>query len=74
MIDEKMSLQKHLLKIKEIHDQLKAIGRKMEEDMIAIMLKNLPMSCEHVIETLNITYTNVDLKIVELCNKLATVW
>lgn len=71
MMDEKMSLQEHLMKIKEIRDQLEAIGRKREEeDMVVITLKSLPRSYEHFIETLNITSTNVDLKFDELCNKL----
>lgn len=30
MMDEKTTLQAHLTKIKDIHDQLEAIGRKME--------------------------------------------
>ena len=66
-----MSLQEHLTKIKDIRDQLEAIGRKMEEeDMVVITLKSLPSSYEHFIETLNITSTNVDLKFPELCTKL----
>lgn len=71
MMDEKTTLQEHLTKIKDIHDQLEAIGRKMEEeDMVVITLKSLPNSYEHFIETLNITSTNVDLKFPDLCNKL----
>lgn len=71
MMDEKMSLQNHLMKIKDIRDQLEAIGHKMEdEDMVLIMLKILPRSYDHFIEPLNITSTNVDLKFDELCNKL----
>ena len=71
MMDERMSLQEHLTKIKDIRDQLEAIGRKMEEeDMVVITLKSLPSSYEHFIETLNITSTNVDLKFPELCTKL----
>lgn len=41
-----------------------------EEDMVVIMLKSLLGSYEHLIETLNITSTNVDLKFDDLCNKL----
>ena len=42
MMDEKMSLSAHLTKIKDIHDQLKAIDHKMEEeDMVVITLKSL---------------------------------
>lgn len=45
MMDEKIPLQEHLMKIKEIRDQLEAIGRKMEEeDMVVITLKSLPKS------------------------------
>eukprot|EP00253_Pinus_taeda_P027273 PITA_27273 len=71
MMDEHMSLQEHLTKIKDIRDQLKAIGRTMEEeDLVVITPKSLPQSYEHFIETLNITATNVDLKFPELCTKL----
>eukprot|EP00253_Pinus_taeda_P007025 PITA_07025 len=71
MMDEHMSLQEHLNKIKDIRDQLEAIGRTMEEeDLVVITLKSLPQSYEHFIETLNITTTNVDLKFPELCTKL----
>jgi hypothetical protein len=60
-----------LLKIKDIQEQLKAIGREMEEkDMVVITLKSLLRAYDHFIETLNITSTNVDLKFDELCNKL----
>ena len=42
MMDERMSLE-HLTKIKDIRNQLEAIGRKMEEeDMVVITLKSLP--------------------------------
>ena len=69
-MSEDASLQEHLLKIKDIREQLEAIGRKMEEeDMVVIMLKSLP-AYEHFIETLNIIATNVDLKFGELCNNL----
>jgi len=71
MMDEHISLQEHLNKIKAIWDQLEAIGRTMEEeDMVVITLKSLPKSYEHFIETLNITSTNVDLKFPVLCTKL----
>lgn len=71
MMDDQVSLQEHLMKIKNIHDQLEAIGRKIEEeDMVVTTLKSLPRSYEHFIETLNITSTNVDLKFDEMCNKL----
>jgi hypothetical protein len=70
-MSEGASLQEHLLKIKDIWEQLEAIGRKMaEEDMVVITLNNLPGSYEHFIETLNITDTDVDLKFGELSNKL----
>lgn len=43
MIDEKTSIQAHILKIKDIHDQLQAIGHTMvEEDMVVITLKAFP--------------------------------
>lgn len=71
MMDVKMSLQNHLMKIKDIHNQLKAIGCKIEEeDMVVITLKSLPRFYEHFIETLNISSTNHDIKFDELCNKL----
>ena len=66
-----MSLQEHLLKIKDIKDHLEAIGHAIEEeDMVVITLKSLPSSYEHFIETLNITATNVDIKFPKLCTKL----
>jgi hypothetical protein len=70
MMDEHASLHEHFLKIKDILEQLMAIGRKMEEDMVVITLKSLSCAYEHFIETLNITSINVDLKFDELCNKL----
>ena len=71
MMSEGASLQESLLKIKDIREQLEAIGWKMEEeDMVVITLKSLPRAYEHFIETLNITATNIDLKFGELCNKL----
>ena len=71
MMDEHVSLQEHLNKIKDIRDQLEAIGRTMEEeDLVVITLKSLPPSYEHFIETLNITATNVDIKFPDLCTKL----
>eukprot|EP00253_Pinus_taeda_P032099 PITA_32099 len=71
MMDEHVSLQEHLNKIKDIRDQLEAIGRTMEEeDLVVITLKSLPPSYEHFIETLNITATNIDLKFPDLCTKL----
>ena len=70
-MDEYMCLQEHLLKIKDIRDQLETIGRTMEEeDMVVITLKSLPPSYEHFIETINIIATNVDLKFPNLCTKL----
>jgi hypothetical protein len=70
-MDESESLQDHLLKIKDLREQLNAIGWKMEEeDMVVITLKSLPASFEHFIETLNITSTDVDLKFEDLSTKL----
>ena len=70
-MDEHMSLQEHLLKIKDIEDQLEAIGHAIkEEDMVVITLKSLPSSYEHFIETLNITAANFDLKFPKLFTKL----
>lgn len=71
VMDERMFLQKHLTKIKDIRDQLKVFGQKMEEeDMIVITLKSLPKSYEKFIETLNIISMNVDLKFLEFCTKI----
>ena len=70
-MSEGASLQEHLLKIKDIREQLEAIGRKMaEEDMVVITLNSLPRSYKHFIETPNITATDIDLKFGELSNKL----
>jgi hypothetical protein len=70
-MSEVASLQEHLLKIKDILEQLEAIGRKMaEEDMVVITLNSLPRFYEHFIETLNITAIDVDLKFGELSNNL----
>ena len=38
----------------------------MEEDMVVIILKSLPTSLEHFIETLNISSIDVDLKFEDL--------
>jgi hypothetical protein len=47
MMDEHASLQEHLLKIKDIPEQLMDIGQKMEEEnMVVITLKSLP--CAYV--------------------------
>ena len=71
IMDEHMSLQEHLLKIKDIKDHLEAIGHAIEEeDMVVITLKSLPSSYEHFIETLNIIATNFDLGFPKLCTKL----
>jgi hypothetical protein len=65
------SLQKHLLKIKDIQEQLKAIDQKMEEeDMVVTTLKILPHVYEHFIETLNIISMDVDLNFGDLCNNI----
>ncbi|XP_059069432.1 uncharacterized protein LOC131859546 [Cryptomeria japonica] len=42
----------------------------VEEDMVVITLKCLPRSYDHFIDTLNISSTSVDLKFLDLCNKL----
>ena len=69
-MNEHMSLQEHLLNIKDIRDQLEAIGCTMEEeDMVVITLKSLPPSYEHFIEMLNIIPTNPELKFPDLCTK-----
>jgi hypothetical protein len=71
MMDEHASLQEHLLKIKDIREQLMGIGREVdEEDMVVFTLKSLPYAYEHFIKALNITSRNVDLNFDELCNKL----
>ena len=42
MMDEKTTFQAHKLKIKDLCDQLEAIGHKMEkEDMVLITLKSM---------------------------------
>jgi hypothetical protein len=70
-MSEVASLQEHLLKIKDIWENLEAIGRKMaEEDMVVITLNILPGSYKHFIETLNITAIDIDLNFRELSNKL----
>jgi hypothetical protein len=49
-MSEGASLQEHLPKIKDIREQLEAIGRKMEEeDMVVITLNSLSRSYEHFI-------------------------
>ena len=54
MMDEHMSLQEHVTKIKDIRDQLEAIDQTLEEeDMVVITLKSLPTSYEHFIERLS---------------------
>lgn len=71
MMDKRTPLQDHLIKIKDIRNQIEAIGRTMEEeDMVVITLKSSPKSYEHFIETPNITSIDVDLKFFDLCNKL----
>lgn len=70
VMDERNSLQDHLNRIKNIRDQLEAIGWNMEEDMVVITLKSLPKSYKHFVETLNITSIGVDLKFADLCTKL----
>lgn len=70
-MDERKSLQEHLNRIKDIREQLEAIGRNMEEeDMVVITLKSFPKTYGHFVETLNITSTSVDLKFADLCTKL----
>lgn len=65
------SLHEHLVKIKNIREHLNAIGRKMEEeDMVVIIFKSLLVAFEHFIETFSITATDKSLKFDELCRKL----
>ena len=65
------SLQDHLIKIKDIRDQLKSIEREVEEeDMVVITLKSLPSSYANFIETSNITSVDKDLKFEQLNSKL----
>jgi hypothetical protein len=50
-MEEHDSLPNHLLKIKDIRDQLKAIDRKMEEeDLVIITLKSLASSFENLLK------------------------
>jgi hypothetical protein len=68
-MEEHDSLLDHLLKIKYIRDQLKAIGRKVEEeDLVIKTLKSLP-SFEFFFEMLNIS-SNDELMFDQLSNKL----
>jgi hypothetical protein len=69
-MEESNSLQDHLLKTKDIRDQLKSIDRAMEEDTEVINLKSLPSSYADFIETLNITSTNKKLAFEQLSTKL----
>jgi hypothetical protein len=70
-MSEGASLQENLLKIKDIREQLEAIGRNMEEeDMVVITLNILLGSYKHFVETLNITAIDVDLNFGELSNKI----
>ena len=70
-MEEPKLIQEHLYKIQDIHDQLLAIGRKMEEeDIVVITLESLPKSYKHFIETLNNTSSGVDLKFTDLCTLL----
>lgn len=55
---ESDSLQDHLLKIKDIRDQLKSTERIMEERDIVVHYISLPSSYANFIETLNITKNN----------------
>lgn len=58
--------------MKDIREQLLAIGCKMEEeDMMVITLKSLSRAYVHFLETLNVTTTNVASQFDELCNKLS---
>ena len=69
--EESNSLLDHLLKIKDIRDQLKPIERKMEEkDMVVITLKKLAFFPCKFIETLNNTITDKDLTFEQLSTKL----
>ena len=53
---EGASVSEHLLKLKDIKDQLLAIGKEVEEeDMVVVVLNNLPPSFEHFVETINMT-------------------
>lgn len=68
-MEEHHLLPDHLLKIKNIRDQLKVIDRQMEEeDLVIITLNSLP-SFENFIETSNIT-SNDELTFDQLSNKL----
>jgi hypothetical protein len=49
------------------------IGQKMgKEDIVVITLKCLLILLEYLIEILNLTTTNIDLKFEELCTKLSS--
>ena len=67
-----MTPKEHLVRIKDTCDQLEAVGGKVEEkNMLVILLNILPCSSyKPFIETLNNASTNIDLKCDELCTKL----
>lgn len=74
-MSEGASLHEHSLKIKDIWEQLEAIGRKMaEEDTVVITLKISPRSYEYFIETMNIIATDVDQSLesyaISSCNRI----
>ena len=70
-MNENESLHEHLVKIKDIREQLNAFGGNMEEeDMVVITLKSLPVAIEHFIVTLSITTSDIDLKFDKICTQL----
>jgi hypothetical protein len=70
-MNELDSLPNHLLKIKDIRDQLNSIDRTIEEEyMVVITLRSFPSSYANFIETLNITSTDKDLTFEQLSTKL----
>jgi hypothetical protein len=68
-MEEHDSLLDHLLKIKDIRDQLKAIDRKVEKEDLVIITIKTPLSSENCIEMLKIT-SNYELMFDQLSNNL----
>jgi hypothetical protein len=64
------SLLDHLLKIKNIRDQMKPIDKTMEEDMVVITSISLSSPYANVIQTLNITNIDKDLTFEQASTKL----
>ncbi|KAH9315017.1 hypothetical protein KI387_023644, partial [Taxus chinensis] len=59
-LEEGGSLSKHLLRMKDLRDQLSSINKKVDnDDMVALVLNNLPSSDWYVSFTTNICFESV---------------